>query len=176
MRLVEGTSLDWQATEYLRKGLANWNPENAINVVLHTRKYPQGMKSGDEGANLQKINSIILEQNIKHFYNKVSKKLNKRFREEPVMTLVGSIERGECVGLHVHLLIEPPKSEVIAKEDFVILMDEVWRSTNYGRSINYAVPVKNWVASVIYNTKRKTKEKTVPDSIVHFGSPWWTTD
>lgn len=176
MRLIEGTSLNWKATECFRKGLANWNPDNAINVVLHTRTYPQGMSRGDDGANLQKINSIILEQNIKHFYNKVSKKLNKKFRKNPVMTLVGSIEKGECIGLHAHLLIEPPKTEVIKEKDFLLLIDEVWKSTNYGKSIKYAVPVKNWVASVIYNTKRKTKEKTVPESIVHFGNPWWATD
>jgi len=159
-----------ETSNFIRESLLKQVVVNPLNVVLHSHTYPGGASSGPG-----RLDTISLEQDIKHFYNKVSYQINRKFREAPVMTLVGFIEKSHISGLHAHILIEPPEQEEICIEDFRVLINTVWPTTRHGKDVKYNCAVKNWAASVLYNCKSRTKKQPLSESIVHYGKPYWAS-
>jgi len=168
MRHKEAITSDYKTSNFIRESLLKNTMENPLNIVLHTHNYLGGLKHGTKG-----IDNIAFEQDIKHFYNKVSYKISRNFRKEPVLTLIGFIEKSDLSGLHAHILVEPPKQRLICIDDFRLLLNNVWPTTKYGKEIKYNYPVKNWAASVLYNCKSRTKKQPLSESIVHYGKPYW---
>ena len=168
MRHKEAITSDYKTSNFIRESLLKITMENPLNIVLHTHNYLGGLKHGTKG-----IDNIAFEQDIKHFYNKVSYKISRNFRKEPVLTLIGFIEKSDLSGLHAHILVEPPKQRLICIDDFRLLLNNVWPTTKYGKEIKYNYPVKNWAASVLYNCKSRTKKQPLSESIVHYGKPYW---
>jgi hypothetical protein len=150
-------SLEAKATQFIRQSLIENPMKNPFNVVLRS-------KAKD---------NIQLEQDIKHLYNKTSYKISKSFRACPVFSLVGFIEKGECTGLHAHLLIEPPEIGLIEEPSFKCLLNSVWITTHFGTEISYIQNCQSWIGSVFYNSKSRTKLTNPSSAFVHFGKPYW---
>ena len=168
MRQKEAVLSDFKTSNFIRESLLKNTLENPLNIVLHTHNY-----LGESRFGTKRVDSISFEQDIKHFYNKVSYKICRNFRKDPVFTLIGFIEKSDLSGLHAHILVEPPKPELICIDAFRLLINKVWPTTKYGKEIKYNCFVKNWAASVLYNCKYRTKQQSLSASIVHHGKPYW---
>ena len=163
-------SMQWKSNQFIRDTLFSKKLSDAINLTLHTRTHDH----------------IKFEMDVKHLYNKVSYRINKNFRREPVFALyvfLHKVRSGKDAkknfflwhGVHGHAIVRPPRKELITKQEFIDLLKDSWISTHNGLPIHYALPVNNWEGSVAYdsNPLKDIPEKNLQEHFYFHGHAYW---
>jgi len=135
------------------------------DLLAVTLTFKQAIKPEESaGAAFIKLDRDKAEQNMRHFLNKLNQKaLGKRFRRfNKRLISVPVYEQGEATRFHAHLVLEKPQE--LNNEAFIDLIDECWRSTDFGYN-NIDVKQAEDSGWLSYMLKDRTKRNGVLESI-----------
>lgn len=157
----------FEFNELCRKEFINLFTERKIsNPVALTLSLKQRVESSLlRGQYEDKIDSINISKNTRHFLNRLNQRLyGKGFTKyNKRLSVISVIEGNNFIRMHVHMVIERP--ERIDFEKYKLLINETWLKTRYGYNDNKILPIHDYKGWINYMLKSYSKNGDIQSSI-----------